>query len=147
MPASGWPWLCQQHHQSGLLGYEEAFRCSWWPEAQRGTAAGGSGCSTPHHCGLRADEPGSRLHGSRAKEFASSWCALADARRLIAVAAGAAAGKFLHYEEAAPAVAAQTAYGIEAEVEGYEDNYDAESMLFMDFRRHHTGLWPDTAHK
>ncbi len=63
------------------------------------------------------------------------------------VAAGAAAGKFLHYEEAAPAVAAQTAYGIEAEVEGYEDNYDAESMLFMDFRRHHTGLWPDTAHK
>lgn len=67
--------------------------------------------------------------------------------RLIVVAAGAAAGKFLHYEEAAPAVAAQTAYGIEAEVEGYEDNYDAESMLFMDFRRHHTGLWPDTAHK
>lgn len=61
------------------------------------------------------------------------------------MAAGAAAGKFLHYEKAAPAVAAQTAYGIEAEIEGYEDNYDAESMLFMDFRRHHTGLWPDTA--
>ena len=87
------------------------------------------------------------MHDSRAKEFASSWCALADARRLIAVAAGAAAGKFLHYEETAPAVAAQTAYGIEAEVEGYDDNYDAESMLFMDFRRHHTGLWPKTAHK
>lgn len=67
--------------------------------------------------------------------------------RLTVVAAGAAAGKFLHYEQAAPAVAAQTAYGIEAEVEGYEDNYDAESMLFMDFRRHHTGLWPNTAHK
>ena len=65
--------------------------------------------------------------------------------RLTVVAAGAAAGKFLHYEKAAPAVAAQTAYGIEAEIEGYEDNYDAESMLFMDFRRHHTGLWPDTA--
>ena len=61
------------------------------------------------------------------------------------MAAGAAAGKFLHYEEAAPAVAAQTAYGIEAEVEGYENNYDGESMLFMDFRRHHTGLWPDAA--
>ena len=61
------------------------------------------------------------------------------------MAAGAAASKFLHYEKAAPAVAAQTAYGIEAEVEGYEDNYDVESMLFMDFRRHHTGLWPDTA--
>ena len=61
------------------------------------------------------------------------------------MAAGAAAGKFLDYEKAATAVVAQTAYGIEAEVEGYEDNYDAESMLFMDFRRHHTGLWPDTA--
>lgn len=65
--------------------------------------------------------------------------------RLVVVAAGAAAGKFLHYEEAAPAVAAQTAYGIEAEVEGYEDSYDGESMLFMDFRRHHTGVWPQTA--
>ena len=72
---------------------------------------------------------------------------IASSCRLIVVAAGAAAGKFLHYEQAAPAVAAQTAYGIEAEVEGYEDNYDAESMLFMDFRRHHTGLWPQTAHK
>lgn len=61
------------------------------------------------------------------------------------VAAGAAAGKFLHYEEAAPAVAAQTAYGIEAEVQGYEESYDGESMLFMDFRRHHTGVWPNTA--
>lgn len=63
----------------------------------------------------------------------------------MVVAAGAAAGKFLHYEEAAPAVAAQTAYGIEAEVEGYEDSYDEQSMLFMDFRRHHTGVWPNTA--
>jgi hypothetical protein len=38
-------------------------------------------------------------------------------------------------------VAAQTAYGIEAEVEGYGDAYDPQAMLFMDFRRHHTGVW------
>jgi lycopene epsilon-cyclase len=61
------------------------------------------------------------------------------------MAAGAAAGKFLRYEEGAPSVAAQTAYGIEAEVEGYGDAYDATSMLFMDFRRHHTGIWDRTA--
>jgi lycopene epsilon-cyclase len=40
-------------------------------------------------------------------------------RRLVTLAAGAAAGKFLEYEKDAPGVAAQTAYGIEAEVEGY----------------------------
>lgn len=38
--------------------------------------------------------------------------------RLVNLAAGAAAGKFLRYEEGVPEVAAQTAYGIEAEVEG-----------------------------
>lgn len=38
-------------------------------------------------------------------------------------------------------VAAQTAYGIEAEVEGYEGAYDPREMLFMDYRRHHTGVW------
>lgn len=91
--------------------------------------------------------------------YRSKGSATADARviaiqrryemvcRLVVVAAGAAAGKFLHYEEAAPAVAAQTAYGIEAEVEGYEQSYDAESMLFMDFRRHHTGVWPNAAQR
>lgn len=42
-------------------------------------------------------------------------------------------------------VAAQTAYGIEVEVEGYEDAYDASSMLFMDFRRHHSGTWRGAA--
>lgn len=35
----------------------------------------------------------------------------------------------------------QTAYGIEAEVVGYDEAYDASLMLFMDYRRHHTGLW------
>ena len=36
-------------------------------------------------------------------------------------------------------VAAQTAYGIEAEVEGYESFYPEDLLLFMDYRRHHTG--------
>lgn len=40
------------------------------------------------------------------------------AARLVMLASGQAAGRFLKYEEGAPAVAAQTAYGIEAEVEG-----------------------------
>jgi lycopene epsilon-cyclase len=61
--------------------------------------------------------------------------------RLVTLAAGAAAGKFLEYERNAPTVAAQTAYGIEVEVEGYEGAYDPSSMLFMDFRRHHSGIW------
>lgn len=65
--------------------------------------------------------------------------------RLGTLASGAAAGRFLEYEESAPSVAAQTAYGIEAEVKGYGDAYDADSMLFMDYRRHHSGLYPGTA--
>ena len=36
--------------------------------------------------------------------------------RLVTLASGAAAGKFLRYEAVAPSVAAQTAYGIECEV-------------------------------
>lgn len=44
-------------------------------------------------------------------------------------------------------MAAQTAYGIEAEVEGYSEAYDPSTMLFMDFRRHHTGLYDGTAIK
>ena len=39
--------------------------------------------------------------------------------RLVTLASGAAAGRFLQYEHDAPRVAAQTAYGIEADVEGY----------------------------
>jgi len=68
-------------------------------------------------------------------------------RRLVTLAAGAAAGKFLKYEHKAPTVAAQTAYGIEVELEGYEEKYDGDTMLFMDFRRHHSGLWDGTAPK
>ena len=33
----------------------------------------------------------------------------------------------------------------QVEVEGYEDAYDASSMLFMDFRRHHSGTWRGAA--
>lgn len=53
----------------------------------------------------------------------------------------------MQFEERAPSVASQTAYGIEAEVEGYEEAYDAASMLFMDFRRHHTGVWASAGRK
>ena len=67
--------------------------------------------------------------------------------RLVTLASGAAAGRFLAYEADAPVVAAQTAYGIEAEVEGYGGAYDPSLMLFMDFRRHHTGLHDETALK
>ena len=31
------------------------------------------------------------------------------------------------------------------QVEGYSEVYDGNSMLFMDFRRHHSGLWAGTA--
>lgn len=41
--------------------------------------------------------------------------------RLVTLASGAAAGRFLRYEQDAPRVAAQTAYGIEADVDGYEE--------------------------
>lgn len=62
--------------------------------------------------------------------------------RLVNVAGGAASAKFLQFERDAPPVAAQTAYGVEAEVEGYEGVYDPDAMLFMDYRRTHSGMWP-----
>eukprot|EP00878_Enallax_costatus_P003937 GHUV01004158.1.p1 GENE.GHUV01004158.1~~GHUV01004158.1.p1 ORF type:complete len:394 (+),score=37.38 GHUV01004158.1:262-1443(+) len=65
--------------------------------------------------------------------------------RLVTLASGQAAGRLLKYEQDAPTVAAQTAYGIEAEVEGYSEAYDPDLMLFMDFRRHHSGLWDGAA--
>ena len=87
---------------------------------------------------------------SSASEQASEL-RLADGRtarcRLAVLASGQAAGKLLRYEAGAPAVAAQTAYGIEAEVEGYGDAFPLDAMLFMDFRRHHTGLYDGTATK
>eukprot|EP01024_Parvocaulis_polyphysoides_P036436 TRINITY_DN32399_c0_g4_i1.p1 TRINITY_DN32399_c0_g4~~TRINITY_DN32399_c0_g4_i1.p1 ORF type:complete len:583 (+),score=89.72 TRINITY_DN32399_c0_g4_i1:197-1750(+) len=61
--------------------------------------------------------------------------------RLVCLAAGGAAGRFLKYESGAPPVTAQTAYGIEAHVENYEQMYPIDKMLFMDYRRHHTGVW------
>jgi len=52
--------------------------------------------------------------------------------RLVAVASGAAAGRFLKYEPGGPGVSVQTAYGVEVEVDHYP--YDAELMIFMDYR-------------
>jgi len=88
--------------------------------------------------------------------------------RLVTLASGAAAGGALAYEAGAPPVAAQTAYGIEAEVEGWGGEAGgaaagaaataaassssasaapaaAAEMVFMDFRRHHTGVWEGAA--
>jgi len=68
--------------------------------------------------------------------------------RMVTLASGGAAGRFLKYEDDAPSTAAQTAYGIEATVTGYaEAGLKTDSMLFMDFRRHHTGLYEGTATK
>ena len=52
----------------------------------------------------------------------------------MTLAGGAVTAKFLKFEEDAPPVAAQTAYGITAVVEGYEEAYDPKAMLFMDYR-------------
>ncbi|KAG0583854.1 hypothetical protein M758_3G166500 [Ceratodon purpureus] len=52
--------------------------------------------------------------------------------RLVTVASGAAAGRFLRYEPGGPEVSVQTAYGLEVEVEHYP--YNADHMLFMDYR-------------
>ena len=41
--------------------------------------------------------------------------------------------------------APSAATNVQAEVEGYADNYPPDAMLFMDFRRHHTGLYDGTA--
>jgi hypothetical protein len=32
-----------------------------------------------------------------------------------------------------------------SQVEGYSQAYDATNMLFMDYRRHHSGLWEGAA--
>lgn len=52
--------------------------------------------------------------------------------RLVTVASGAAAGRFLRYETGGLGVVVQTAYGVEVEVEHYP--YDPDFMLFMDYR-------------
>lgn len=64
--------------------------------------------------------------------------------RIVTLAGGAVSAKFLNFEDHAPAVAAQTAYGVTAVVEGYEDAYDPDTMLFMDYRRTHSGMWDGT---
>jgi Lycopene cyclase protein len=65
--------------------------------------------------------------------------------RLATLAGGAVSSKFLQFETGAPPVAAQTAYGITARVRNYEAAYDPAAMVFMDYRRTHSGLWDSTA--
>lgn len=64
--------------------------------------------------------------------------------RLATLAGGAVSAKFLSFETGSPPVAAQTAYGILARVKNYEDVYDPEAMLFMDYRRLHSGMWDNS---
>lgn len=64
---------------------------------------------------LEEDGKGTRVMTSRGSELTC---------RIVTLAAGAAGGKFLDFEQGAPSVAAQTAYGIEAIVEGYERPFD-----------------------
>lgn len=64
--------------------------------------------------------------------------------RLATLAGGAVSAKFLSFESGAPPVAAQTAYGVCARVSGYGDAYDPDAMLFMDYRRTHSGMWDGT---
>lgn len=64
--------------------------------------------------------------------------------RIVTLAGGAPSGKFLRFEEGAPSVAAQTAYGVTARCEGYANAFDADAMLFMDWRRTHSGMWDGT---
>jgi len=66
--------------------------------------------------------------------------------KVVAVAAGASGADLIQYEDEAEhalAVASQTAYGIECEVDSYP--WPKDKMLFMDFRRHHSGLWKGAA--
>ena len=88
-------------------------------------------------------------------------CAQGDpiAATVAVLCAGAASSSLLSFEGDAPAAGAQTAYGFEIEMEAREgegegegegvceDGYpfDRDAMHFMDFRRHHTGLWGDRA--
>ncbi|CAI5963116.1 unnamed protein product [Closterium sp. NIES-65] len=53
--------------------------------------------------------------------------------RLVVVAAGAASGKFLKYDNDTRGVGVQTAYGIEVELDSAYP-YNPASMLFMDYR-------------
>lgn len=83
------------------------------------------------------------LHGGAECRVSGDGGAVVTAR-LVTLAGGAVSAKFLEFEADAPPVASQTAYGIVARVSGYEDAYDPATMVFMDYRRAHSGMWDDT---
>jgi len=62
---------------------------------------------------------------------------------VVVLASGSASSKFLTYEDEVPDPGAQTAYGFEVEIDAYP--FGKDDMLFMDFRRHHSGVWPGKA--
>ncbi|UPR03242.1 lycopene epsilon cyclase [Chloropicon primus] len=80
---------------------------------------------------------GQGLTTVRCKSGASFVCDVAI------LASGAASTAFLDYEKGVPDAGAQTAYGFEVEVDSYP--FDSSAMHFMDFRRHHSGVWQGKA--
>lgn len=80
------------------------------------------------------EDAGARIH---CKGGRSHDCAL------TILASGAASSRLLEYEAGVPDAGAQTAYGFEVEIDAYP--FDASAMHFMDFRRHHSGIWRSKA--
>ena len=142
---------CRQQGVRFLAG--EVVKIANEPDAQASQISLTDGTVIQARCGFACTMPdlrtlkGTLLYSKKQHRHESETMIPLLATRLVTLAAGAAAGKFMRFEMDAPTMAAQTAYGLEAEVEGYDDAYDATSMLFMDFRRHHTGIWNDAAHR
>ena len=98
-------------------------------------AAGGVRYLEGEMRGVQAAPPGSPA-GTRSTLELEGGASLEAG--LVVLCSGAGAGDFLEFEPDAPAVGAQTAYGFEARVSSYP--LDPDAMLFMDYRRHHSGV-------
>eukprot|EP00216_Chloropicon_sp_CCMP2111_P006022 CAMPEP_0198235352 /NCGR_PEP_ID=MMETSP1446-20131203/1261_1 /TAXON_ID=1461542 ORGANISM="Unidentified sp, Strain CCMP2111" /NCGR_SAMPLE_ID=MMETSP1446 /ASSEMBLY_ACC=CAM_ASM_001112 /LENGTH=562 /DNA_ID=CAMNT_0043916489 /DNA_START=190 /DNA_END=1878 /DNA_ORIENTATION=+ len=87
----------------------------------------------------------SREEGGDKGSLAKLQCKTGDTFKssVAVLASGAVSSKFLKYEEGVPHAGAQTAYGFEVEIDQYP--FSKSLMHFMDFRRHHTGLWEGKA--
>ena len=121
------------------------------PASSSSSASSSVSSSSSASSSASASASASASSSSDASTFSWTRVTLADGAsfgaRVVVLCSGAAGASLLAHEGSAPGVAAQTAYGIEAEVEGYEGMYDASRMVFMDYRRHHTGVWEGTAPK
>ncbi len=70
-------------------------------------------------------------------------CAITAPVRKLAVILSACAGDGLYFGSALPPLS--VICGRCLQVEGYSAAYDPEVMMFMDFRRFHSGLWAGAA--